>query len=151
MVSKTPISRSIIVESTPFAIVGACDQILSELEANSFSRNDIFAVHLALQEALLNAIKHGNKMDPDKEIKIDYLVGRDNIEIFMTDEGNGFDPEVVPDPRCGENLYKPEGRGLFLMRSYMDVVEFNKSGNRVRMVRYKEKPRLTKNRRKTQA
>jgi serine/threonine-protein kinase RsbW len=83
-------------------------------------------------------------MNPNKEIKIDYLVDVDRIEISMMDEGNGFDPEVVPDPRYGENLYKTEGRGLFLIRSYMDVVEFNKRGNCVRMVRYKEKPRTIK-------
>ncbi|MHC4482106.1 MAG: ATP-binding protein, partial [Planctomycetota bacterium] len=55
---------------------------------------------------------------------------------------NGFEPEKVPDPRSGENLYKAEGRGLFLMRSYMDEVSYNEHGNCVRMVRYKEKPRL---------
>ena len=59
----------------------------------------------------------------------------------MMDEGDGFDPNDVPDPRCGENLYKIDGRGLFLIRSYMDVVEFNEPGNQVHMVRYKEKLR----------
>ena len=57
----------------------------------------------------------------------------------MTDEGDGFDPQAVPDPRYGENLYKIKGRGLLLMRSYMDAVEFNERGNRVRMIRYKNK------------
>jgi serine/threonine-protein kinase RsbW len=70
-------------------------------------------------------------------------VGLDKFEVSMMDEGEGFDPSVIPDPRYGENLYKINGRGLLLMRSYMDVVEFNNSGNGVRMVRYKEKPRLT--------
>ena len=150
MASRTPISRSVTVESTPSAIAGVCRRILSELEANNFSQEDIFAVHLALEEAFINAVKHGNKMDPDKEVKIDYLVDLDKIEIFMMDKGNGFDPDAVPDPRSGENLYKTEGRGLLLMRSYMDGVEFNERGNRVRMVRYKEKPRLTGNQGRTQ-
>ncbi len=139
-----------VVESTPSAIEGVCRRILSELEAKNFNQDGIFAVHLAVEEAFLNALRHGNKMDPNKEIKIDYLVSGEKIEIFMTDEGNGFDPDVVPDPRCGENLYKPEGRGLLLMRSYMDVVEFNERGNSVRMVRYKERPRLKKNLNQTQ-
>lgn len=143
MASKTPGSRSIVVGSTPSAIVGVCKQILAELEANNFSEEDIFAVHLALEEAFINAIKHGNKMDPDKEIKIDYSTGLKKIEISMTDEGDGFDPDVVPDPRYGKNLYKTEGRGLLLMCSYMDVVKFNGRGNSVHMIRYKEKPRLT--------
>jgi serine/threonine-protein kinase RsbW len=97
-----------------------------------------------MEEAFINAIKHGNKMDAKKEVKIDYSVSSDKVEILMTDLGDGFDPDSVPDPRRGENLYKTEGRGLLLMRSYMDVIEFNERGNRVRMVRYKEKPRLTK-------
>ncbi len=143
MASGTPVNRSIAVESRPKAIVGVCRQLLSELKANNFSDEDIFAVHLALEEAFANAIMHGNKIDPEKGVRINYSVGLDRIEISMTDEGEGFDPNSVPDPRYGKNLYKTEGRGLLLMNSYMDVVEFNESGNRVRMVRYKEKPRLT--------
>jgi serine/threonine-protein kinase RsbW len=151
MAPRTPATRSIAIESTPSAIVEVCKQILPKLEANNFSQEDVFAVHLALEEALINAIKHGNKMDPDKEVKIDYSVSPDKVEISMTDQGKGFDPEVVPDPRLGENLYKNEGRGLLLMQSYMDVVEFNKRGNRVRIVRYKEKPHLAETQRQAQA
>jgi anti-sigma regulatory factor (Ser/Thr protein kinase) len=62
----------------------------------------------------------------------------------MTDEGEGFDPEVIPDPRYGDNLYKPAGRGMLLMRSFMDVVEYNRQGNSVRMIRYREKRRQSK-------
>ncbi len=139
MVSKIPISRSMVVESRPSAIDGVYRRILTELEANNFGEDDIFAVHLALAEAFVNAVKHGNKMDPEKKVKIEYSVVLDKVEISMADDGSGFDPKAVPDPRYGENLYKANGRGLFLMRSYMDVVEFNERGNRVRMVRYLKK------------
>lgn len=139
MASKAPISCSIVIKSTPSAAEKLCRRILADLKANNFSRDGIFAVHLAVEEALLNAVKHGNKTDPDKEIKIDYSVSLDKVEIYMADEGNGFNPAAVPDPRCGENLYKTNGRGLLLMRSYMDVVEFNKMGNCVHMVRCREK------------
>ena len=149
MVSKAPINCSIVVKSRPSAIVGVCKKILSKLEANSFDKDDIFAVHLALEEAFLNAIKHGNKMDPAKKVKIDYSVGLDRIEIFMTDEGEGFKPSSVADPRYGEGLYKPGGRGLLLMNSYMDMVKFNEKGNSLYMVRYKEKPHLTKSQDRT--
>jgi serine/threonine-protein kinase RsbW len=128
-----------VVESKPAAISSVREQIVSKLEANSFSEEDIFAVHLALEEAFINAVKHGNKMDAAKEVKIDYSVGPEKVEVSLTDEGDGFDPDSVPDPRFGENLYKPEGRGLFLMRSYMDVVKFNERGNSVCMTKYKEK------------
>ncbi len=149
MVSKAPINCSIVVKSRPFAIVGVCEQILSKLEANGFDNDDIFAVHLALEEAFLNAVKHGNKMDPTKKVKIDYSVGLDKIEISLTDEGDGFEPASVADPRYGEGLYKPGGRGLLLMNSYMDMVKFNKKGNSLYMARYKEKPRLTKSQDRT--
>jgi len=143
MASRKTINRSMAVESTSSAIVGVYKRILSELKANKYKQEDIFAVHLALEEAFTNAITHGNKMNSDKEVKIDYSVGLDKFEISMMDEGEGFDPSAIPDPRYGENLYKINGRGLLLMHSYMDVVEFNNHGNGVRMVRYKEKPRLT--------
>jgi len=149
MEPRAPISRSVAVASKSSAIVGVCRRILSEIEAYGFDKEDIFAIHLAIEEAFINAIKHGNKMDSDKEVKIDYTISPDKVEIFVTDLGNGFDPNSIPDPRRGENLYKAEGRGLLLMRSYMDVIEFNESGNGVRMVRYKEKPRLTETQRKT--
>ncbi len=144
MVSKATIKYSMVVESRPSAIVEVCEQMLSKLEANGFDKDDIFAVHLALEEAFLNAVKHGNKMDPTKEVKIDYSVGLDKIEISMTDEGEGFEPSSVADPRFGEGLYKPGGRGLLLINSYMDMVKFTERGNSLYMVRYREKPPLTK-------
>jgi len=139
MASQTPAARPMVVESTSSAINWACNRILPELEANDFGEDAIFAVHLALVEALSNAARHGNKMDPDKKIKIDYLVEPGKFEVFITDQGDGFDPQSVPDPRESENLYKGKGMGLLLMRSYMDVVDFNGSGSCVHMVRYKEK------------
>jgi serine/threonine-protein kinase RsbW len=142
MVSRAPINFSMVVKSRPSAVVEVCEQILSKLEAKGFSQDDIFAVHLALEEAFLNAVKHGNKMDSRKYVKIDYSVDLDRIEISLTDEGDGFEPSSVADPRYGEDLYKPGGRGLLLINSYMDVVKFNERGNSLYMVRYKEKPPL---------
>ncbi len=150
MESETPISHSTVVESTSSAVNSVCESILNGLKANHFGEEDIFAVHLALEEAFINAVKHGNKMDEAKEVRIEYSVTRNKVEVTVTDEGEGFDPDTVPDPRYGENLYKPEGRGLFLMRSYMDVVTFNERGNSVCMVKYKEKPNSTEGENQTQ-
>ena len=137
MASAIPISYSSVVPSVPGAIGAICTKLLSELKAANFSREDIFAVHLALEEAFVNAVEHGNDMDPTKKIEIEYSVGRDKVKISLTDEGQGFDPDAVPDPRCGENLYKTEGRGLLLIRSYMDTVKYNKRGNHIQMVKRK--------------
>ena len=145
MASEASINCSIVVESKSSAVVDVCKQILTRLEENHFDKDDIFAVHLTLEEAFLNAVKHGNKMDPSKKVKVDYAVDEDKIEISITDEGNGFQPDAVADPRFGPGLYQPGGRGLLLMNSYMDTVRYNEQGNSVYMVRYKEKPDLTEN------
>ena len=137
---------SIVVESKPSAVVEVCKHIIAKLEALKFGKDDIFAVHLTLEEAFLNAVKHGNKMDPTKKVKVEYSVDPEKVDISITDEGNGFEPEAVADPRFGEKLFEPGGRGLLLMNSYMDIVEYNKRGNCVHMVRYKEKPDFTKSR-----
>jgi serine/threonine-protein kinase RsbW len=144
MASETPISHESVVESKSSAVASVRDGIISGLKAKSYSEEDIFAVHLSLEEAFINSVRHGNRMDPAKGIKIDYSVSPEKVEITVTDEGDGFNPEAVPDPRYGENLYKPEGRGLFLMRSYMDAVQFNERGNSVCMVKYKDRASQTK-------
>ncbi len=140
MASKTPIQSSIVIESKPSGLREPCERLLSLLEEKGYTQDDLFAVHLALEEAFLNAVKHGNKMDPSKKVVLEYLVDEEKVEIRMTDEGRGFDPHSIPDPRTGENLYRPEGRGLLLMNAYMDVVEYNERGNGLRMVRYKKRP-----------
>ena len=145
MTSETPTSYSIEVESNPSEVVRVCDEVLARLKEKGFGKDDLFAVHLTLEEAFLNAVKHGNKMDPSKTIKVDYSVSRDKLEITITDQGEGFKPDNIEDPRFGENLFKPGGRGLLLMNAYMDMVKYNEQGNSVYMVRYKEKPLLKKN------
>ncbi len=140
MAAETPVRCAIVVESRPSALGQPCRQILSALEARGFSQDDAFAVHLALEEAFLNAVKHGNKMDPAKKVRIEWLVDLEKAEICLADEGEGFDPREIPDPRVGENLYRPEGRGLLLIRSYMHFVEYNERGNGLQMIRYKGRP-----------
>lgn len=139
MTSKAPISCSMNVASTLTAGEGVCHLIMAMLEESGFGKEDIFAVHLALEEAFINAIRHGNEMDPEKEVEVSYSVDSEKFEVWIEDQGPGFDPRSVPDPRCGDNIYKPNGRGLLLMRSYMDVVEYDGRGNRVHMVRRRNK------------
>lgn len=140
MASEAPIHGSIIVESKPSAISLPCRQILSAMEEKGFGKDDVFAVHLAVEEAFVNAVKHGNKMDPLKTVTVDYTVDAEKVEIAIEDQGVGFDPQSIPDPRVGENLYRPEGRGLLLMSAYMHVFEYNERGNGVHMVRYRDRP-----------
>ena len=103
--------------------------VMHQLQANHFSGREIFGVRLALEEALVNAMKHGNRMDRAKKVAVSFAVKDDLFSVRITDEGNGFDPEDVPDPTLAENLERPSGRGLMLMRYYMDDVEFLGRGN----------------------
>ena len=100
-----------------------------------YSEGDQFAIKLALEEGLNNAIKHGNAYDPAKTVQVTFAVTPQQVDISITDEGQGFDPARVPDPTCDENLEKPCGRGIMLMRAYMDEVHYNPCGNQVRMVK----------------
>lgn len=109
------------------------DQIENALSAQQFSEQDIFGIKMALEEALVNAIKHGNQMDRAKKVHIAYRVRPERFEVTITDEGPGFDPTDVPDPTAVENLERPCGRGLMLMRHFMTEVSFNREGNTVRM------------------
>lgn len=109
------------------------DHIEAQLKQRRFEENEIFSVRLALEEALVNAIKHGNQMDPNKKVLVQYHIGQDRIDVRITDEGKGFDPDDVPDPLDPENLERPCGRGLLLIRHYMTEVEFQPPGNRLVM------------------
>ena len=140
MASETSDSCSVVVESRPAAVVEVCKDILKKLREEGFAQDDAFAVHLAFEEAFANAVKHGNKMDPQKKVTVSYLVTHDRVEIKVTDEGEGFNPGGVPDPRHGRNLFKPNGRGVLLIYSYMDVVRYSNEGRTVHMIRYKDRP-----------
>lgn len=106
-------------------------ELLRELETAGWSRRDVFAVHLAMEESLVNAIRHGNRLDPNKCVSIQCRMTRDLVRIEITDEGPGFDPEKIPDPTRPDRLDVPGGRGLLLMRTFMSRVEFHDSGRRI--------------------
>jgi serine/threonine-protein kinase RsbW len=110
-------------------------RILEAVGSHHYTAPATFAIKLALDEGLNNAIQHGNGCDSSKCVEIVYEVTDAQTEITITDEGGGFCPEAVPDPTLDENLEKPCGRGLMLMQAYMDEVDFNAVGNRVHMVK----------------
>lgn len=111
------------------------ERILQALEGLEYPPRDVFGVRLALEEALVNAIKHGNAMDPDKTVRIACEVTYDQVRIEIEDEGPGFVPSEVADPTDDENLDCPGGRGIMLMRAFMNVIEYNSVGNRVTLVK----------------
>lgn len=111
--------------------------ILEELKHCRFCEATQFAIKLALEEALTNAVKHGNAGDPTKEVTVRYAVTPDKVVIIVRDEGGGFIPDDIPDPTTAERLPLPQGRGIMLMRAYMDEVVFRDHGREVYFVKHR--------------
>jgi serine/threonine-protein kinase RsbW len=112
--------------------------ILEEVARRGFNSQSTFAIKLALEEAMINAVKHGNKLNPSKTVKIEAKISPTVAEIVIEDQGPGFDRSSVPDPTKEENLEKCSGRGILLMESYMNSVSWSKNGRRVKMVKKNE-------------
>ncbi len=116
------------------------ERIMSRIGLHGFDEPDQFAIRLATEEALVNAIKHGNGLDPQKQVHLTVSITSRQVEITIEDEGPGFKREAVPDPRLRRNIGRCCGRGLLLIESYMDRVEYSRGGRRLRMVK-KKSPR----------
>lgn len=92
------------------------------------------ALMLVASEAMTNAIKHGNKLNEQKHVKVSWHWGAGELQFSVEDEGEGFDAETLPDPLNPENLLRDSGRGVFLMKTYCDDVLFEKGGRRVVLI-----------------
>jgi len=110
--------------------------ILAEVSQCGYDESATFAIKLALEEAMTNAVRHGNRSDPTKRILVKYTVTIERTEIVIRDEGPGFQPDSVPDPTLPENIDRPNGRGIMLMRAYLDEVEYCDGGRAVRLVKF---------------
>ncbi len=126
-------STEVAILSDPSEARRLQDDIEFLLQQNGYTDHEIFSIKLAVEEALVNGMKHGNCNDPGKRLCVSYLVNPTRFDILIVDEGPGFNPNAVPDPTAAENLERPSGRGLMLMRYYMNEVIWNESGNSVRM------------------
>jgi len=107
--------------------------MLGQLEAAGWSDRDLFGVHLSVEEALVNAIRHGNQLHPEKVVRFECRLSPDLLWVQISDEGDGFDPADVPDPTDPEQLEAPSGRGIMLMRNFMTRVDFTNGGTTVIM------------------
>lgn len=125
--------------SAPGAGEGFTELVATELERRNWPAQDVFAVRLAMEEALANAVEHGNQRDPKKQVVAKAVVGNARALISVCDEGEGFDASATPDPRLEENLEKPTGRGLLLINSFMTRVWRNEKGNEIFMEKFATK------------
>ncbi len=131
-------SVKLTIGSDQAAVRAVQDQILQEVARFNFDTQSHFAVKLALEEAIINAIKHGNRQDPKKKVHIDYTINAQQLEIIVEDEGPGFSREGVPDPTLDENIEKCSGRGILLIEAYMNSVFWSRGGRRLHMIKKNE-------------
>jgi serine/threonine-protein kinase RsbW len=115
------------------------NKLIGKLKEKNVDEDIIFDVHVGFEEALRNAMIHGNKSMPGKNVKIETQITDSFVLISVEDEGEGFDPDGLPDPTLDENLLKEGGRGVYLIRHLMDEVRFEKGGRKVIMKKYFER------------
>ncbi len=132
--SKAKSGRTVI-PSNEAAALDVQDQIIEILETCAVSQRDLFCIRLAIAEAITNAIRHGNRMDHSKTVTIEWNISSQKIAISITDQGEGFDPSTLSDPTEEENLDRPGGRGVLLIRNFMDEMNYNACGNSLQMIK----------------
>lgn len=116
-------------------IPALAESMSQQMAAAGFTDKDIFCFRLAVEEAIVNGINHGNQADPAKTVHVRYSITRAEAVVEVEDEGPGFNPQEIPDPLAPENIERPSGRGIFLMRFYMSSVKYNGRGNCVTLSR----------------
>ncbi|MBU0683947.1 MAG: ATP-binding protein [Candidatus Omnitrophica bacterium] len=117
-------------------------KLIKNLKKSKIDEEIIFDIHVSLEEALRNAMIHGNKSDIRKKIIIETEIINNRITLCIEDEGEGFNFSCLPNPTLDENLLKENGRGIYLMKHLMDKITFEKGGRRVVMVKFLDRKPL---------
>ena len=118
---------------------GVLHYLIERVASMGIIRPERSNLFIALDEAFVNAVKHGNKNDPNKLVRITADLSMKEARFHIEDEGDGFDPNTIPDPLDPANLFKTSGRGVLLIYNIMDEVAYNERGNRLTMVKRPEK------------
>ncbi|KAA0224482.1 response regulator [candidate division KSB1 bacterium] len=118
-------------------VTGAANQLTEMFVRFGIISLEEINIKIAIVEALTNAMEHGHRFDATQRVKVEAKIDDRLAEIKITDNGKGFNHRQLPDPTAPENLYKPRGRGIYMMYRLMDEVHFNRKGNSVRLVKYR--------------
>ncbi len=114
--------------------INLVEKLIDEIKTDHSIQEECYGNMLvAVTEAVNNAMQHGNKFDPEKKVNIVYEIDSDQISFVISDEGHGFDYLSLPDPTDPENLEKPTGRGVFLMKHLADQIIFSENGRVVEL------------------
>jgi serine/threonine-protein kinase RsbW len=119
--------------------VDSAEQTASRIAAESgFGEDEVMQISMAVREVVVNAVLHGNAYDPGKKVSLDFETTGNNLVITIRDQGKGLDLTKIPDPLSPDNLLKTSGRGIFLIRSFMDEVEIHPSdtGTEIKLVKH---------------
>ena len=122
-----------------FEMLDMVQTVLEHLSAAiGFGEEAVHYMSVAVRESVVNAIKHGNRGDETKRVRVAFTIHARELQVEVHDQGEGFDPSTLPDPVSPENVLKPQGRGVFFMRSFMDEVDYSfpaRGGTVVRMLK----------------
>ena len=124
-----------ILNSDPKHCADLVRDLLDLLELDRWNKDDMFSIRMAVEEAVMNAIKHGNGEDSEKKVHVLVRLEPDRFYAKITDQGPGFCPDDVPDPTADSNLEKTSGRGVMLMKTFVDECRYNNCGNSVELVK----------------
>jgi len=134
----TELRVSYTLDST-LETVDSAEQTASRIAAETgFDEDQVMQISMAVREAAVNAVLHGNAYDPEKKVKLDFERTKSELVITIRDQGKGLDLNKIPDPLAPENLLKTSGRGIFLIRSFMDEVQISpsQSGTEIKLVKH---------------
>jgi len=123
--------------------VDNAEQTATRIAAEAgFEEDEVMRISMAVREAAINAVLHGNAYDPGKKVKLDFESTPRDLVITISDQGKGLDMSKIPDPLAPENLLKTSGRGIFLIRSFMDEVQIHPShsGTEIKLIKHVHGP-----------
>jgi serine/threonine-protein kinase RsbW len=123
--------------------VDSAEQTASRIASETgFGEDEVMQIAMAVREAAVNAVLHGNAYDPEKKVELEFERTAKDLVITVRDQGKGLDLSKIPDPLAPENLLKTSGRGIFLIRSFMDVVEIHPSqtGTEIKLIKHVHGP-----------
>lgn len=128
-----------VFKSDPQMCADLILELLDWLAEDDWGKEDAFAIRMAVEESVMNAIMHGNEQDPDKRVTVVFHFKADRFYAKISDEGAGFNLEDVPDPTLEENLERTCGRGVRLIQTFVDQCRYNERGNVVELIKFRGK------------
>jgi serine/threonine-protein kinase RsbW len=135
--SSETLERSL--DSTLDSVDSAEELALGVAQRAGFDEDDLMKIGMAVRESMVNAVVHGNRYNANKKVRFSVAHNRERLTVRIADEGEGFDVSSLPDPLAPENLMRTSGRGIFLIRSFMDEFDIRRSergGMELTLVKY---------------